>query len=153
MILAGIDPGASGALCILDGDAPTILDVPKVGNDVDEVAWAALWNQHLPFVGHIWIEHVGAMPGQGVTSMFNFGDRFGFIKALAYSAGVPVSFVRPNKWKVAVGIPGGSEKGASRLRASQLFPQHADAWKLVKHDGRAEALLIAYYGRKQLATE
>lgn len=146
MILAGIDPGANGALAILDGTAVTILDVPKVGNDPDEAAWAREWNMFLPFVGHIWIEQVGAMPGQGVTSMFNFGDRFGFIKALAYSAGVPVSFVRPQAWKKAVGIPAKAEKGASRLRASQLFPQHADLWKLVKHDGRAEALLIAYAG-------
>ena len=145
-MIAGIDPGANGALCILDGDNVTILDVPKVGNEVDEVEWARSWSVHLPFAGHIWIEQVGAMPGQGVTSMFNFGDRFGFVKALAYASGTPVSFVRPQKWKAGVGIPAKSAKGASRLRASQLFPQHADQWKLVKNDGRAEALLIAFYG-------
>jgi crossover junction endodeoxyribonuclease RuvC len=151
MILAGIDPGVNGALAIWDGHRVTLLDVPKVGNDPDEAAWAASWNRVLPWVEHIWIEQVGAMPGQGVTSMFNFGDRFGFVKALAYAAGVSVSFVRPNVWKQAVGIPKGSEKGASRLRASQLFPAHADKWKLVKHDGRAEALLIAYYGSLKCA--
>jgi crossover junction endodeoxyribonuclease RuvC len=145
-MIIGIDPGASGAMAVLDGDYPTILDVPKVGNEVDEVEWAKSWSMHLPFATHIWVEQVGAMPGQGVTSMFNFGDRFGFVKALAYASGTPVSFVRPQKWKVGVGITAGAAKGASRLRASQLFPQHADLWKLVKHDGRAEALLIAYYG-------
>lgn len=146
MILAGIDPGATGALAILDGSNVTILDVPKVGNEPDEVAWAAQWSIHLPFVDHIFIEQVGAMPGQGVTSMFNFGTRYGFVKALAYAAGVSVSFVRPNVWKPAVGIPKGADKGASRLRASQLFPAHVDLWKLAKHDGRAESLLIAYFG-------
>ena len=148
MILAGIDPGANGALAILDGSTVTLYDVPKVGNDPDEAAWAKEWSLVLPFTGHIWIEQVGAMPGQGVTSMFNFGQRYGFVKALAYAAGVPVSFVRPNVWKSAVGIPKGSEKGVSRLRASQLFPNYADQWKLVKNDGRAEALLIAYYGSR-----
>ena len=146
MILAGIDPGASGALAIWDGHRVTLLDVPKVGNEPDEQAWAIEWGMRLPWVDHIWVEQVGAMPGQGVTSMFNFGDRFGFVKALAYAAGVPVSFVRPNIWKKGVGIIAKADKGASRIRASQLFPQHADMWKLVKHDGRAEALLIAYYG-------
>jgi crossover junction endodeoxyribonuclease RuvC len=145
MILAGIDPGANGALALIGFDHPIILDVPKVGNDIDEVAWAANWSPWLAKADHIWIEQVGAMPGQGVTSMFNFGDRFGFVKALAYAAGVPVSFVRPNAWKPAVGIAKGAEKGASRLRASQLFPAYADQWKRVKDDGRAEALLIAYY--------
>lgn len=146
MILAGIDPGATGALAVIDCDSLTILDVPMVGKEIDYAAWAKNWNTQLPFVDHIWIEQVGSMPKQGVTSMFNFGQRYGFIKALAFSAGVPISFVRPAIWKKGVGIVAGADKSASRIRASQLFPRHADQWKLVKHDGRAEALLIAYYG-------
>jgi crossover junction endodeoxyribonuclease RuvC len=146
MILAGIDPGANGALAIVDNQLVTILDVPKVGNVIDYPAWAKEWNLFLPFVSHIWIEKVGSMPKQGVTSMFSFGERYGFVTALAYSAGVPVSFTRPQDWKKAVGIPVKADKGASRLRASQLFPQHAEQWKRVKDDGRAEALLIAYAG-------
>jgi crossover junction endodeoxyribonuclease RuvC len=145
-MIIGIDPGANGAMAVLDGDRVTILDVPKVAGEIDYVAWAKEWGAVLPFLSHIWIEQVGAMPGQGVTSMFNFGQVYGFVKALAYASGTPVSFVRPQKWKVGVGITAGAAKGASRIRASQLFPQHADLWKLVKHDGRAEALLIAYYG-------
>ena len=93
------------------------------------------------------------MPGQGVTSMFNFGDRFGFVKALAYSAGVPVTFVRPQEWKKGVGIPAKADKGVSRLRASQLFPNDADKWSRVKDDGVAEAALIAYYGSLKLRGE
>jgi crossover junction endodeoxyribonuclease RuvC len=151
MIIAGIDPGDNGALALLyDDNGVKTFDVPKVGKDVDEVAWWQLWALYLENVDCVFIEQVGAMPGQGVTSMFNFGDRFGFVKALAYSAGVPVTFMRPQEWKKLVGIPSGSEKGASRLRASQLFPQHSDNWARVKDDGRAEAVLIAYAGMLKL---
>lgn len=154
MIIAGIDPGANGGLAkIYDGGALLVQDVPKVGKEVDERAWSHQWSALLLTCNHIFIEQVGAMPGQGVTSMFNFGDRFGFVKALAYSAGVPVSFVRPQEWKKGVGIPMGSEKGASRIRASQLFPNDADKWSRVKDDGLAEAALIAYYGSLKLRGE
>lgn len=149
LILAGIDPGANGALAIIDGTSVTILDVPKVGTEIDYVAWAKEWGAALDYLGegdHIFIEKVGAMPKQGVTSMFSFGQRYGFVLGLAYSAGVPVSFTRPQDWKKAVGITAKADKGASRLRASQLFPGHAEQWKRVKDDGRAEALLIAYAG-------
>jgi crossover junction endodeoxyribonuclease RuvC len=152
MNFIGIDPGANGAVSFLiDGQIGNIFDVPKVGKDVDEARWAKEWGNALRVhADHIFIEQVGAMPGQGVTSMFNFGEKFGFVKALAYSAGVPVTFMRPQEWKKLVGIPSGSEKGASRLRASQLFPQHSDNWSRVKDDGRAEAVLIAYAGMLKL---
>jgi crossover junction endodeoxyribonuclease RuvC len=154
MIIAGIDPGANGALALIDSAGLWhVEDVPKVGKDVDEVEWGRVWSNLLDReqgLTHIFLEQVGAMPGQGVTSMFSFGDRFGFVKALAYSAGVPVSFLRPQEWKKLVGIPNGAAKGASRLRASQLFPQHADQWARVKDDGRAEAVLIAYAGALKL---
>lgn len=154
MIIAGIDPGANGGLAkIYVGTDLLVRPVPKVGTAVDERAWAQEWETLLVTCNHIFIEQVGAMPGQGVTSMFNFGDRFGFVKALAYSAGVPVSFVRPQEWKKGVGIPTGSEKGASRIRASQLFPDSADKWSRVRDDGLAEAALIAYYGSLKLRGE
>ena len=152
MIIAGIEPGANGGLAVITRNNVHIFSVPKVGKEIDERAWM-LWQNPLAEVDHIFIEQVGAMPGQGVTSMFNFGDRFGFVKALAYSAGVPVSFVRPQEWKKGVGIPTGSEKGASRIRASQLFPNDADKWSRVKDDGLAEAALIAYYGSLKLRGE
>ena len=152
MIIAGIDPGANGGLAIY-GESLDVHPVPKVGKEADKVAWAMDWLAVIEQCDHIFIEQVGAMPGQGVTSMFNFGDRFGFVKALAYSAGVPVSFVRPQEWKKGVGIPTGSEKGASRIRASQLFPNDADKWSRVKDDGLAEAALIAYYGSLKLRGE
>jgi crossover junction endodeoxyribonuclease RuvC len=154
MIIAGIDPGANGGLAMIGyTEEQYVVPVPKVGKDVDERMWWLHWHDALKEAHHIFIEQVGAMPGQGVTSMFNFGDRFGFVKALAYSAGVPVSFIRPQEWKKIVGIPTGSEKGASRIRASQLFPNDADKWSRVKDDGLAEAALIAYAGSLKLRGE
>ena len=153
MIIAGIDPGANGGLAYLGRSGLTVLPVPKVGKEVDKPAWASDWHSWLDQADHIFIEQVGAMPGQGVTSMFNFGLVTGFVQALAFSAGVPVSFVRPQEWKKGVGIPTGSEKGASRIRASQLFPNDADKWSRVKDDGLAEAALIAYYGSLKLRGE
>ncbi len=147
MIVAGIDPGASGALALVSSEGLVgAFPVPKVGTDIDFVAWGKLWGAHLPFVSHVWIEQVNAMPGQGVTSMFNFGKVYGVAIGLVVSAGVPFSFVRPQAWKQAVGIPNGSGKSASRLRASQVFPESVDRWAKVRDDGLAEAALIAYYG-------
>lgn len=153
MIIAGIDPGANGGLATyyLDSHGLFLDPVPKVGKEIDKVAWACEWDLH--GCDHIFIEQVGAMPGQGVTSMFNFGMVYGFVQALAFSTGVPVTFVRPQEWKKGVGIPNGADKGASRLRASQLFPNDADKWSRVKDDGLAEAALIAYYGSLKLRGE
>jgi crossover junction endodeoxyribonuclease RuvC len=155
MIIAGIDPGANGGLAIY---GPSVLgvflevySVPKVGKEIDKQAWSQQWD--FKGVGHVFIEQVSAMPGQGVTSMFNFGMAYGFVQALAFSAGVPVSFIRPQEWKKLVGIPVGSDKSASRIRASQLFPNDADKWAKVKDDGLAEAALIAYAGMLKLRGE
>lgn len=153
LFVAGIDPGANGGLAlVLDGNLMLVAEVPKVGKEIDKVAWAKEWRM-AGAVDHIFIEQVGAMPGQGVTSMFNFGTVYGFVQALAFSAGVPVSFVRPQEWKKGVGIPNGSDKSASRIRASQLFPNDADKWSRVRDDGLAEAALIAYYGSLKLRGE
>lgn len=143
-MILGIDPGKTGALAVL-GDELKVFDVPCIGGKPDFVAWAGLWNTYLPWASHIWVEEVHAMPGQGVSSMFDFGRSYGFVIGLVASAGVPFSFVRPNVWKPAVGIPNGSAKGASRLRAKQLFPG-VDYFDRAKDDGRADAALIGYYG-------
>lgn len=151
MIIAGIDPGANGGMVIMSDVLFEVYEVPKMGKEVDKVAWANRWG--LRGVEHIFIEQVSAMPGQGVTSMFNFGAAYGFVQALAFSAGVPVSFIRPQEWKKLVGIPVGADKSASRIRASQLFPNHADKWARIKDDGLAEAALIAYAGMLKLRGE
>jgi crossover junction endodeoxyribonuclease RuvC len=154
MIIAGIDPGANGGMVLLtsNGTPLYVLHVPKIGKEINKGAWK-LWASPLAQAEHIFIEQVSAMPGQGVTSMFNFGVAYGFVQALAFSAGAPVSFIRPQEWKKLVGIPVGSDKSASRIRASQLFPNDADKWARVKDDGLAEAALIAYAGMLKLRGE
>ena len=91
-----------------------------------------------------WFEKIGAMPGQGVSSMFAFGRAVGQVEAAIAACGIPISYVTPQSWKRALTVPTG--KDAARLRASQLMPAYATEWRLAKHDGRAEAALIALYG-------
>ena len=148
MIIAGIDPGKSGGLALHNpgNGVLWVHPVPLVGDTVNEPEWAGTWGNELRYADHIFIEKVGAMPGQGVTSMFNFGKVYGFVIALAAASGRPYSFVTPQVWRKTVGLPNGAPKGSSRARASQLFPNEAHFWKLAKHDGLAEAALIAYHG-------
>jgi crossover junction endodeoxyribonuclease RuvC len=147
-MILGIDPGINGALAILDGQHPVILDVPKIGKEPDYSEWAKAWSCYLPFAEHVWIEKVSAMPGQGVTSMFSFGERYGFVIGLVAASGAPYSFVRPQEWRKTAGIVNGAAKGASRLRARQLWPG-SPLFDRAKDDGRAEAALIAYHGSQR----
>lgn len=146
-MIAGIDPGASGALAVIDkGRVLDVLDVPKVSGEVDNVAWARAWVPLLGQADHVWIERVHAMPRQGVTSMFNFGQRYGFVIGLVSALGIPVSYVRPAEWKRKVGVAVKADKAASRIRASELFPDSAALWRRKADEGKAEAALIAYHG-------
>lgn len=153
----GIDPGLSGALAFYnptDGDLkvwdmPThnikvsgkkkrTLDIFTLANIVDplsnEVIMAA-------------VEEVGAMPKQGVTSSFNFGFSAGCAQMAVAAYAIPLRTIRPNIWKRDMRITG--DKTASRREASRLLPQHIGLWPLIKHDGRAEAALLAYYLSQQ----
>lgn len=150
MIVAGIDPGLSGAICLLDTKGTiSINDMPvhaltrggKNKREVDPHRLATLLSGP---IGHAFIEQVGAMPGQGVSSMFSMGKTFGIIIGVLATHGVPMTFVSPVKWKKALQVP--ASKDGARARASQLLPHAAGNWPLVKHDGRAEAALIALWG-------
>jgi crossover junction endodeoxyribonuclease RuvC len=88
------------------------------------------------------------MPGQGVTSMFNFGRSYGDVRGVIGAMEVPLHFVTPQKWKKHFGLS--SDKEQSRLRAIRMFPAVADSFKRKKDDGRAEAALIALYGSEVL---
>ena len=89
------------------------------------------------------IEHVTAMPGQGVTSMFNFGQSFGILKGICSAMQIPMYFVRPAKWKKYFGLIN-SEKDASRTRAIEIFPYFSS--QLSKKDSnKADAILIASF--------
>jgi crossover junction endodeoxyribonuclease RuvC len=151
----GIDPGISGAIAIFeDGQLDAILDMPTL-----KIASGKTMKSHISAIGlvriletwtlvsdgqaHIVIEKVGAMPGQGVTSMFNFGRSAGIIEGVVAALQRPYTYVTPATWTKAVGRAAG--KDASRMRAMELFPSKADLFKRAKDDGRADAALIAYW--------
>lgn len=152
MIIAGIDPGKNGALfgssdtgLILYAERVPLLKI-KGKEKPDYVRMAQVWSVYLQKCDHVFIEQVGAMPGQGVSSMFNFGYVAGVAYGLVLAASVPVTFITPQKWKSLVGLRG-SDGEESRQRASQLMPQCIDFWPRKKDDGVAEAALIAWAGR------
>ncbi len=156
MIVAGIDPGKSGALAILHADnSVQFFDVPRIklrGKDKPAWGdWCRSWSAALDFAGvnMIVIEEVSARPGQGVTSMFTFGRTLGFAHAIAVASGASVQTVTPAVWKAKFGLLN-SSKGASRERCTALYPTTAAQLARVKDDGRAEATLLAHYGRKFL---
>lgn len=154
-IIAGIDPGLKGGVAFLspDGTCETF-DMPvlrlerggKLKGDIDGHALAELfWKRH---VGHVFIELVNAMPGQGTTSMFAFGKGYGIAIGVLSAVAVPMTFVSPVRWKRALQVP--AAKDGARARASQLMPAAASQWPLAKHEGRAEAALIALYGARSV---
>lgn len=142
----GIDPGVRGAIAHIEGEQLIIHDMPTVtvGKKgkarVDAAALASMLRCLNP--DHVWVEDVHAMPGNGAVSMFSFGMAFGFAYGVPLALGLPVTLIGPAQWKSAMrcGVDN------ARARASQLLPRHASMWPLVKHDGRAEAALIALYG-------
>lgn len=156
MIVAGIDPGKTGALSILhENNLVACFDVPmqlvKGKAKPAWTQWAIDWRNAFAFEmpDMIVIEDIAARPGQGVTSMFSFGRSLGFAHAIACAAEAPIHFVTPSVWKGKLGLLN-SDKGASREKARTLFPASAHHFARVKDDGRAEAALLAYYGRKHL---
>ena len=90
------------------------------------------------------IEHVTAMPGQGVTSMFNFGQSFGILKGICSAMQLSVYFVRPAKWKKYFNLIN-SEKDASRTRAIEIFPYYSSNLSRKKDSNKADAILIASF--------
>ena len=155
MIVAGIDPGKTGAMAILFPDGSgTVHRVPLVKKPKEQPAWS-LWAQEwhaaltIAEPDMIVIEQVGSMPGQGVSSTFNFGRSLGFIHAIAAMSKAPVHFVTPSSWKGKLGLLK-ADKNASRELVRQWLPLLTSEVTRVKDDGVAEAALLAYYGRKYL---
>ncbi len=164
MLVLGIDPGAHGALALVDASraAPVLLavrDMPttlvKRGqrevNEVNAPMLAALVRE-LQTLGRIeagFVEQVGAMPGQGVSSMFAFGRAFGVLEGALAGCGVPSSRVPPQTWQRAMRVRGG--KDGSRERAAALYPGQAHLFARKKDDGRSDATLLASYGAQLFA--
>lgn len=151
-MILGIDVGISGAVALLDGgklvevhDMPTVSKT--VGGKKKKRIDARALYQILQFekLEHAFVEIVTARPGQGVSSMFAFGQASGIAEAIAWVMTPDVTGVRPNTWKKHFDLIG-SDKMASRSLASHLWPDMKDKFKRVKDDGRAEAALIGLWG-------
>ncbi len=153
MVILGIDPGLTGALALLSNGGIEVFDVPTMKARVRgrEVNWpeVARWVDAAGHIDHAVIEAVAAMPKQGVASMFKFGFTAGGLRGIVAAHFIPVTMVSPQRWKREMGVP--KEKDAARARASELFPSHCDLFVRVKDHGRAEAALIALWGRRELA--
>jgi crossover junction endodeoxyribonuclease RuvC len=150
--IIGIDPGISGAISVFSAITHTLFDV--IDMPTLEVDSGKTKKRHISAVGlrdilvgypdsHVVTEKVGAMPGQGVTSMFNFGRSAGIIEGVVAALQIPHTYVAPATWTKAMGRAAG--KDASRMRAMELFPSKAELFKRAKDDGRADAALIAYW--------
>jgi len=153
MIIIGIDPGVSGAICILtDGkiteiyEMPTMIDGKKNKKQVNGAEITNIINKELVNEKdiNVVIEHVSAMPGQGVTSMFNFGQSFGVLKGICAALKLPVHFIRPVKWKKHFNLIN-TEKDASRTKVIEVFPYISSKISKKKDANKADAILIARF--------
>lgn len=152
--VAGIDPGLDGAIALLSPDGLTIHDMPtltvttngKQRRQLDLARLAWLFASFAPSVSGVCIEEPSAMPKDGVIQAFKFGFNCAVPQTLCAAFLLPVRLVRPNVWKAAFGLTG--DKDASRRLAGQIMPRESHWWPLKKHDGRAEAALLALYGAR-----
>ena len=166
MIIFGIDPGVSGAICVLEGgegriievyEMPTMIDGKKNkrqvnGAEVTNIFKKELINENNRIessenyekIAKVVVEHVTAMPGQGVTSMFNFGQSFGVIKGICAALKLPIYFVRPTKWKKHFNLIK-TNKDASRTKVIEAYPEISNQLSRKKDSNKADAILIARY--------
>ena len=155
MLVIGIDPGISGSICFFqDGKILDVVEMPtmiegkknkKQGNG------SQIFNEISERIKkldkrdiRVIIEQVSAMPGQGVTSMFNFGQSYGILKGICSAMQLPMYFVRPVKWKKYFNLIN-SVKDASRTRAIEIFPYFSGQLSRKKDSNKADAILIASF--------
>lgn len=153
-LFIGIDPGLHGAIAVYGttSDTVDVYDIPTHeltvnGKNRLQIDKHQLRNLLLAAgCNRAFVEDVHSMPKQGVASSFKFGFVAGCIQQAVVDAGFELVLVQPAVWKRRFNLT--SDKDASRARASELLPAHAHLWPLKKHDGRAEAALIALYGAR-----
>ena len=155
MLVIGIDPGITGSICFFeDGKIIDLIDMPNMADgkkQKKQVNGAQIYNEILLRTKNVEkrnikvvIEHVSAMPGQGVTSMFNFGQSFGVLKGICSAMQLPMHFVRPAKWKRFFNLIN-AEKDASRTKAIEIFPYISSQLSRKKDANKADAALIASF--------
>jgi len=151
----GIDPGITGAIATVNQDKLiiTLADLPTytATKSKKQLNAAELTNmmKSTNIEAKVYIEKVGAMPKQGVVSMFNFGKTCGIIEGVCAALQMPYEYVTPQKWKKAAGLIG-QDKDYSRTIAIQQYPEVASRLKRKKDIGRADALHIAMYGYERI---
>ena len=155
MLIISIDPGISGSICFFkDGKIIDIMEMPNMAEgkkNKRQVNGAQIYNEISSRIKNfnkedikVVIEQVSAMPGQGVTSMFNFGQSFGVLKGICSAMQLPMYFVRPAKWKKYFNLIN-SEKDASRTKAIQIFPYISSQLSKKKDANKADAILLASF--------
>ena len=155
MLIIGIDPGISGAICFFeDGQVKEIIDMPVMADgkkNKRQVNGPQTYNEISTRINKfpkkdiiVVIEQVSAMPGQGVTSMFNFGQSFGVLKGICSAMQLSMFFIRPAKWKKYFGLIK-TEKDASRTKVIEIFPYISSELSRKKDSNKADAVLIASF--------
>ena len=155
MLIIGIDPGISGSICFFeDGKIVDVIEMPTMTEgkkNKRQVNGSQIYNEILKRINklskkniRVIVEQVSAMPGQGVTSMFNFGQSYGILKGICSAMQLPIYFVRPAKWKKYYNLIN-SEKDASRTRAIEIFPYFSSQLSKKKDSNKADAILIASF--------
>ena len=165
MLIIGIDPGISGAICFFeDGQVKEIIDMPVMADgkkNKRQINGPQVYNEILKRINKfqkkdiiVVIEQVSAMPGQGVTSMFNFGQSFGVLKGICSAMQLSMFFIRPAKWKKYFGLIK-TEKDASRTKVIEIFPYISSQLSRKKDSNKADAVLIAsfFYNTYKKAAE
>ena len=155
MLIIGIDPGISGAICFFEnGQVKEIINMPVMADgkkNKRQINGPQAYNEILKRINSytkkditVVIEQVSAMPGQGVTSMFNFGQSFGVIKGICSAMQLSMFFIRPAKWKKYFGLIK-TEKDASRTKVIEIFPYISSELSRKKDSNKADAVLIASF--------
>tara|TARA_E500000331_G_scaffold342032_1_gene375166 strand:+ start:1034 stop:1528 length:495 start_codon:yes stop_codon:yes gene_type:complete len=155
MLIIGIDPGINGSICFFqDGKIIDVIEMPNMPEgkkNKKQVNGSQVFNEISSRIKNIKkenikviIEQVSAMPGQGVTSMFNFGQSFGILKGICSAMQLPMYFIRPAKWKKYFNLIN-SEKDASRTKAIEVFPYFSSQLSRKKDSNKADAILIASF--------
>ena len=155
MLIIGIDPGITGSICFFeDGKIIDVVEMPTMAEgkkNKRQVNGAQIYHEISKRIKNlekkdikVVIEQVAAMPGQGVTSMFNFGQSFGVLKGICAAMQIPMYFVRPAKWKKYFNLIN-SEKDASRTKAIEIFPHFSTQLSRKKDSNKADAILISSF--------
>ena len=155
MLIIGIDPGITGSICFFeDGKIIDVVEMPNMAEgkkNKRQVNGAKIYHEISKRIKNlekkdikVIIEQVAAMPGKGVTSMFNFGQSFGVLKGICAAMQIPMYFVRPAKWKKYFNLIN-SEKDASRTKAIEIFPHFSAQLSRKKDSNKADAILISSF--------